>query len=236
MTEFAQQQFRAVQSSAAMHVIMAVAGLVMALFLLLHMFGNLKVFSGQTEFDAYAAYLRSMGTPILPHGGALWILRVVLLVSIALHLYAAAVLWRRASLATGGLGASRYHSAKNRRGVQRSYASFTMRWGGIVIGLFIVYHLLHLTVNWIAPGGASASPYQRLVNGFSIWWVTAWYLIALVALGLHLQHGIWSALAALGTNTSPHRRRRLHQLALLSVILIIGGFLAPPVSILAGWI
>ncbi|MCW2133193.1 succinate dehydrogenase cytochrome b subunit [Arthrobacter sp. VKM Ac-2550] len=227
---------RALRSSVVLHAVMAVGGLIMALYLVAHMYGNLKIFSGQAAFDGYSSYLRTIGEPLLPYSGALWILRVVLLVSVGAHIYAAFVLWHRARAATGGKGGWRYQTTRNRRGVQRSYASFTMRWGGIVILLFVIYHLLHLTANVIAPGGASESPYERMINGFSIWWVVLSYVIALIALGFHLRHGVWSAFASLGANTSVVRRRRLNQLAYAVTIVIIGGFLIPPVSILMGWV
>lgn len=223
-------------SSVLLHAIMAVGGAVMVLYLLAHMYGNLKIFSGPEAFDGYAAFLRTIGEPLLPHGGALWIIRIVLLVSVLSHMTAAFVLWRRARAATGGRGSRRYVSTKNPRGVQRTYASFTMRWGGVVIGLFIVYHLLHLTVNVIAPGGASDSAYGRMVAGFAIWWVTLSYLIALIALAFHLRHGIWSAFASLGANTGIRRRRRLNQLAYLLTAVIIIGFLVPPLAIQFGMV
>lgn len=223
-------------SSVLLHAVMAVAGIVMVLFLLAHMYGNLKVFSGAEAFDSYAAHLRTLGEPILPRGGALWIIRIVLLVSVLAHIVAAFVLWHRMRTATAGRGGRRYVSKKNPRGVQRTYASFTMRWGGLVIGLFVIYHLLHLTVNVIAPGGASDSPYQRMVGGFSIWWVTLSYLIALLALGFHLRHGVWSAFASLGANTGVRRRRHLNQLAYLVTAAIILGFLLPPLAIQFGMV
>lgn len=223
-------------SSVMLHAIMAVGGLIMVLFLIAHLYGNLKVFAGQEAFDGYSSYLRTIGEPLLPHSGALWILRIVLAVSVLAHLFAAFVLWHRARTATGGKGGWRYHTSRNRRGVQRSYASFTMRWGGVVILLFTVYHLLHMTANIIAPGGASPSPYDRMVNGFSIWWVTLSYVIALVALGFHIRHGVWSAFASLGANTSVLRRQRLNQLAYVITAAVLGGFLVPPLWILMGWV
>ncbi len=84
----------------------------------------------------------------------------------------------------------RYHSNKSRSGVQRTYASFTLRWGGVVILLFVIYHLLHLTWNVIHPGGAAAEPYERVVNGFQIWSVVLAYTIAVIAVGFHVRHGI----------------------------------------------
>lgn len=213
---------------------MAISGLIVVLFLLAHMYGNLKVFSGQEAFDEYSHHLREMGEPMLPYAGALWVIRIVLLVAIGVHIFSAVTLWRRMRVATAGGGGRRYASSKAPRGTQRSYASFTMRWGGVIIALFVVYHLLHLTWNTISPGGASDSPYERVVNGFSIWWVVLSYTIALLAVGFHLRHGVWAALASLGANTSQRRRRQLNVLATVVALLITVGFLLPPLAILFG--
>lgn len=224
------------RSGAVLHAAAAVTGLIMILFLIMHMYGNLKVFAGKEALDGYSANLRTIGEPILPGSGALWIIRVVLLLSVLVHIYAVVTLWRRMRVATGGLGSNRYASRKNPRGVQRSYASFTMRWGGVIVFLFVVYHILHLTVNVISPGGASMSPYERMVNGFSIWWVFATYAIAMIALGFHLRHGFWSAMASLGTNTSDARRKLFNMVAVALATLITVGFLVPPAAILFGWV
>ncbi|HEY5981694.1 MAG TPA: succinate dehydrogenase cytochrome b subunit [Microlunatus sp.] len=215
-----------------MKAVMALSGLIMIGYLLAHMYGNLKVFAGQEAFDEYAHHLRTLGEPLLPYGGALWVIRIVLLVAIVAHVYSAVTLWRRDRNARGGT--SRYQSSKAKRGVQRSYASFTLRWGGIIIILFVIYHLLHLTWNVVAPGGASDSPYERLVNGFQIWWLVGVYTIAVLAVGLHLRHGVWSALTTLGANTSATTRRRLNLLAYVVAIAITAGFLLIPFSILFG--
>jgi succinate dehydrogenase / fumarate reductase, cytochrome b subunit len=230
------QRAAAMRSTVVLKAIMAVSGLVMALWLLAHMYGNLKAFSGRAAFDGYADHLRTIGEPFLPHAGALWIVRVVLLVAVLVPIYAAVTLWRRARTATSGRGGWRYESSRARRGVQRTYASFTMRWGGVVIALFVVYHLLHLTANTIHPGGASDSPYERMVGGFQIWWVTLSYTVAMVALGLHLRHGLWSAFADLGANTGVARRRHLNIVVVVVALLITLGFLLPPFAILFGGI
>lgn len=211
---------------------MAVSGLIMIGFLLGHMYGNLKVFSGAAAFDEYSHHLRELGEPLLPHKGALWIIRVILLASVLAHIYAAVNLWRRSTKARGG--SKRYHSTKARRGVQRSYASFTLRWGGVIVILFVVYHLLHLTWNVITPGGASDSPYARYVGGFQIWWVLLSYTIALIAVGFHLRHGFWSALTTLGANTSAGARRVLNGIAVALALVITLGFLIPPFLVFFG--
>lgn len=223
---------QAVRSTVALKVLMALSGLIMIGYLIAHMYGNLMIFGGQATFDSYAEHIRELGEPILPRTGALWAIRVILLAAVISHAYAAVALWRRAARARGG--AKRYHSTRARLGVQRTYASFTLRYGGLIIGLFVIYHLLHLTVNVIAPGGASASPYERVVNGFSLWWVVLSYTVAVVAVGFHLRHGIWSALTTLGANTSTLARRRLNLLAHLVAGVITVGFLLPPYAVLLG--
>jgi succinate dehydrogenase cytochrome b subunit len=215
---------------------MAVTGLIMVLYLLAHMYGNLMVFAGRKAFDGYAHHLRELGEPILPHTGGLWIIRVVLLASVLIHVYAAFTLWYRSNRAAVRHGGRRYQSGQNRRGVQRTYSSFTLRWGGLVIALFVIYHLLHLTWNLIHPGGASASAYERVVDGFQVWWVTLSYTLALLAVGFHLRHGVWIALANLGTNTSVTRRRHLNLLAIAAASVITVGFLVAPFTILFGWV
>lgn len=213
---------------------MAVSGLLMVTFLLVHMYGNLHIFAGQAAFDDYAHHFRTLFEPFVPFAGALWIIRVSLLTAVVLHAYSAVTLWKRARVATGGQGGSRYESTQARTGVQRSYASFTMRWGGVTLGLFLIYHLLHLTTNTIAPGGASSSPYARVVNGFEIWYITAFYLLAVIILGFHIWHGFWSAFATLGANTSLKRRQFLNAVASVIALVITVGFMAPPLAILFG--
>jgi succinate dehydrogenase / fumarate reductase cytochrome b subunit len=216
----------------AIKALMAVSGLIMIGYLLAHMYGNLKVFSGAAAFNGYAHHLRTIGEPILPHTGLLWIIRVVLVASIVVHALSAFALWSRANKARGG--SRRYRSTKSRGGVQRTYSSFTLRWGGIIILLFVIYHLLHLTFNVVHPGGAADDPYSRVVNGFQIWWDVALYTIALLAVGFHLRHGTWSALTTLGLNTSGVARRRLNLLAYAVAGVVTVGFLLPPYAILFG--
>ncbi len=211
---------------------MALSGLILIGYLIAHMYGNLKVFEGQQAFDNYAHHLRIIGEPVLPYSGLLWVIRVVLLVSVLAHIFAAVSLWRRDRRARGGT--KRYYSNKARRGVQRSYSSFTLRWGGLTIAVFVVYHLLHLTANVVAPGGASDSPYQRLVNGFQIWYVVLIYLVAMIAICFHLRHGTYSALTTLGANSSPAMRARLNILGYIVAAVIFVGFMLPPLAIFSG--
>lgn len=207
---------------------MAVTGAILVLYLIAHMYGNLKVFAGQAAFDGYAHGLRELGYPLLPEQGFLWIARVVLLASILIHIYAVAILWRRA----GRARQSRYQVTKR---VQRTYASYTMRYGGVLIALFVVFHILHLTVNAIAPGGKSDSPYERLVNGFQpeFWYVTLFYVAAVIAVGFHLRHGIWSAMATLGANKAS-RQGKINAVAVAVSLIVTIGFLLPPLAVTFG--
>jgi len=227
---------RAARSTVGLKALMAVSGLIMIGYLLAHMYGNLKVFAGQDSFDTYAHHLRILGEPILPHTGLLWIIRVILLAAVVGHAYSAFALWSRAKTARGGGNAKRYQSSKGRRGVQRSYSSFTLRWGGVIILLFVVYHLLHFTFGVIHPGGAADSPYVRVVNGFQVWWVVLSYTVAMIAVAFHLRHGMWSAMTTLGANTSALARRRLNLLAYAVAGVVTIGFLLPPYSILVGMV
>jgi len=223
---------KAARSTVALKALMALSGLIMIGYLLAHMYGNLKVFAGAAAFNEYAHHLRILGEPLLPHSGALWVFRVVLLGSVFVHMFAAFTLWSRARKARGGV--SRYQSTRARAGVQRTYASFTLRWGGVIIALFVIYHLMHLTWNIVTPGGAAAEPFDRVVNGFQIWWVVVTYTVAMIAIGFHLRHGTWSALTTLGLNTSSLARRRLNLLAYAVAGLVTIGFLLPPYAIVFG--
>ena len=223
---------QALRSTVALKALMAVTGLIMLGYLLAHMYGNLKVFAGEAAFNEYAHHLRVLGEPLLPYSGALWVIRAVLIGSVLGHMYAAFSLWSRARKARGGL--IRYQSKRSRTGVQRTYASFTLRWGGLVIALFVLYHLMHLTWNIVAPGGPAPEPYDRVVNGFRIWWVVIIYTLAMVAVGFHLRHGTWSALTTLGANVSSLARVRLNVAAYAVAGLITIGFLLPPYAIVFG--
>lgn len=222
------QRSEARRSTVALKSAMAVTGLILVLFLIAHMYGNLNVFAGQETFDEYSHHLRVLGEPMLPYGGFLWIMRIVLLAAVLIHIGSAVALTMRANKARP----VRYQA---RKPVQQTYASRTMRWGGVIIALYVVFHILHLTTNTIAPGGASDSPYERLVRGFQPenFWVTAIYVLAVLLVGLHLRHGIWSAAATLGLNREG-RRRTINTVAIIVAAVITVGFLLPPFSVLFG--
>ncbi|HEX2312181.1 MAG TPA: succinate dehydrogenase cytochrome b subunit [Thermomonospora sp.] len=208
--------------------IMAVTGAVLLLYIVAHMVGNLKIFFGPEEFDEYAAWLRTIGEPVLHHEWFLWILRVVLLASVILHITMAVQLTARARRARP----VRYqHRAK----VQGSYAARTMRWGGVIIFLFVIYHLLDLTFGTVNPGFEHGEVYRNVSADFAPerWYVTLFYTLAVVALGFHLRHGLVSALQSLG-RTSPQRARTLDLAATAFAVVIVAGYLSVPFAVTVG--
>lgn len=221
---------RSTRSTIALKLLMAVSGLIFIGYLLLHMYGNLKVFAGHDAFNEYAHHLRTFGEPMLPYEGLLWIVRSVLLVAIAAHLYAAFVLTRRAAKAR----TTKYVMKKNSAS---SLSSRTMRWGGVALLLFIIWHLINFTVGKVNPtGGETNDPYNLVVDNFETWWITLIYLAALFALAMHLHHGVWSACQTLGLTNSERTRDRAKDLGLLVAVLIAGGFALVPLSILFGFV
>jgi succinate dehydrogenase / fumarate reductase cytochrome b subunit len=210
-----------------MKILMAASGLLFVLYVLMHMYGNLKIFAGQEAFDGYAHHLRTLGEPILPYSGFLWLFRALLIVALVTHAGSAYWLWSKAN----GARSTKYQVKK---AVEASLSSKMMRWGGTFLLLFLVFHLLQYTTNSIQVNGAFESPYQRVLAGFSVWWVVVIYLLALFALGMHLHHGVWSASQTLGLTGTPKARRHA-KLTGLAVALIVGvGFALPPLAILVG--
>jgi succinate dehydrogenase / fumarate reductase cytochrome b subunit len=205
---------------------MAASGAVLFAYVLLHMLGNLKTFQGREAFDGYAHFLREVGTPLVPHSGLLWGVRLALLAAVTVHVVAAYQLWRQ-SRSARDVGYTKLHPQTF------SYASRTMRWGGVIILAFVVYHLLHLTTGTVHPDFEAGSVYDNLVIGFRSVPVTAAYLVAVGALGFHLYHGIWSAFATAGVE-NPRIERVRRPLAAVLALGIFLGFAIVPLAVLAG--
>ncbi len=215
---------------------MAVTGLLLVGFLLMHMYGNLKVFLGAEAFDHYAHWLKgSNGVegllyPLIPNGWFIWIFRAVMLAAIVAHMYSAWVLTQRAHRARS----TKYVNAS--RG-QATYASRTMRWGGVILALFLVFHLLQFTAQAVTTGfKPGASPYESVVGSFQIWWVVLAYAIWVAIVCMHVRHGVWSALTTLGANTSPKARSVLNSLAWIIAVLLYVGFMIMPLAVLFGMV
>ncbi|MBM0205540.1 succinate dehydrogenase cytochrome b subunit [Micromonospora sp. STR1s_5] len=217
-----------IRSNVGLKAVMAVTGILLALFLIAHMLGNLKVFTGETSFDHYAHWLRDIGKPLLPGVWFLWILRTVLVVAVVAHIVAATVLARRAR-------AARPVKYAHRKKVNGSYAARTMRWGGVIILLFVIYHLLDLTTGTLNPVGDESKPYGNVVADFAPerWYVTLFYTLAILAVGVHLRHGAFSAFRSLGQQT-PRGERRARTAALIFAVLLCAGYLVVPFAVLTG--
>ena len=219
---------RSTRSTIALKLLMALSGIVFIGFVLLHMYGNLKAFSGHDAYNEYAHHLRTLGEPMLPHEGALWIIRVVLLGSLVVHVYAAYTLWRRSRNAR----TVKYVMKKHTGAIP---ASRMMRFGGVALLLFIVWHLLNFTIGKVnVSGGATNDPYNLLVDSFDVWWLTLIYLAAMAMLGAHLHHGTWSACQTLGLTSTERARTLAKRFAFTLAVIIAGGFALVPIFVLAG--
>lgn len=207
-------------------MLMAVSGAIGYGFVIAHMAGNFHAFEGREEFNAYAEGLRTIGQPFVPHTGLLWVVRIVLLVAVITHVWMAIDLSRRDL-------ASRPVKYAKKDTVQSSFATKTLRYGGTAIFLFLVYHLMHLTLGNAHSNFIPNDPYHNLVSGFQNPISVAVYLVAMAALGMHLYHGVWSMFQSLGLNS---RRTDLffRRLAQASGILLFIGFSIVPISVLLG--
>ncbi|WP_327112008.1 succinate dehydrogenase [Streptomyces sp. NBC_01341] len=213
-------------SSVGKKTIMAVSGLIMLGYLVVHMLGNLKIFFGSDEFNHYAHWLRTLGEPFLHYEWALWIIRVVLVAAVVLHAVSAYQLSRRDLRARP--------TAYVHKRARASYATRTMRYGGVILALFIVWHILDLTTGTVHSGGfQSGHPYQNVLDTFSTWWGNVVYIVAVLALGLHVQHGFWSAAQTLGVGNAT-RDRVLKTLANALAVVLTAGFVSVPVAVMTG--
>ena len=211
------------QTTLGKKVVMAISGVILIGFVVGHMAGNLQIFLGPEKLDAYAEFLHSMPA-------VLWGARIVLLISVIAHFMSAFSLWKQ-NKAARPQGYARQVSQTT------TYAAKTMRWGGVIVLLFIIYHLLHLTVGTPVAGYdiIHGKVYQNVVTGFQNPMVSGFYIIAQAALGLHLFHGVWSLMQTLGLNHEKYNTLR-RKLALGVSLLITVGNISIPVAVLAGLI
>lgn len=211
-------------------VIMALTGAIWIGFVAGHMFGNLKIYTGAEHFNEYAEGLRTFGAPILAYGQFLWLARIVLILALVSHVWAAITLKQRNMVARpSGYALHRKQKA--------STATLTMVYGGITILLFVIYHLLHFTLGapGIHPNFKSHNAYHNVVIGFQspFYIPVAIYMIALVALAFHLYHGTWSMFQTIGLNNKTYDSG-IRILAWAVAILIPLGFATVPLGVLLG--
>lgn len=208
---------------------MALTGLVFVGFVFVHMYGNLHIYRGQEEFDHYAHWLREILMPLLPYEGMLWILRVVLLLSLVLHIGCGVLLWSRARRARG---------AFPRQGLHRPDALMAryMLGTGVVLLLFVVFHILDLTlgVQPVAAGSFEAgSAYANLVASFQRPLVAAFYMLTMLVLTVHVAHGTWTAANDLGATGKRLRQVAAWVAGLVAVAICLGN-ISIPVMVLLG--
>jgi succinate dehydrogenase / fumarate reductase cytochrome b subunit len=208
-------------STVGRKIVMAVTGLILFGFVLAHMLGNLQVYMGAEALNRYAVFLRTF-----LHGGGIWLARGTLLVAVSLHIYSATTLTLEAWDA-------RPVKYKRWQADESTYASRTMRWGGVILFLFILYHLLHLTFGAVHPDFVEGDVYHNFVAGFRSVPVSTFYIVANLALGLHLYHGVWSLCRTLGVS-HPRYIRYARGAAALFAGLVTGGNLSFPIAVLAG--
>ena len=214
------------RSTVGMKILMAATGILLVGFVVAHMAGNLKAFAGPESFNAYAEFLRDVGYPAVPHQGVLWIMRLGLLAAVGLHIWSAFSL-ARSSQAARAIGYRKVSSQSF------SYASRTMRWGGVIILVFILYHLAHMTTGQLHPDFQHGEAYHNLVTGFQNRLVAGFYLLAVTMLAFHLYHGIWSMFQTLGANNPRYNRIRRPLAGIITAITLLG-FVSVPIAIQLG--
>jgi succinate dehydrogenase / fumarate reductase cytochrome b subunit len=208
-------------SSIGKKVVMALSGLVLLGFVVGHMIGNLQVYLGPEALNGYGEFLRHF-----LHGQGIWLARGGILLAVVLHVWAATSL-------TLGNWSARPVGYRQWQARESTYASRTMTWSGPILAVFLVYHLAHFTTGQAHPAFVAGDVYRNVVIGFQNPFVSAFYILAMLALGLHMYHGLWSMLQTLGLS---HERwnpwRRGLALAVAAVVVI--GNISIPVAVLTG--
>jgi succinate dehydrogenase cytochrome b subunit len=202
-------------------IVMASTGVVLFGFVLAHMVGNLQLYLGSEALDQYAVFLREF-----LHGGGLWIARAVLLACAVLHVWAAASL-TLADRAARPVGYREWEPRESTR------ASRTMRWSGVVLLVFIVYHLLDLTFGVVNPAFEEGRIYHNVVASFRSVPVSLFYIVAMLLLWSHLRHGVWSMLRTLGLS-HPRYEQLAHRLAGVFATIVVAGNVSFPLAVLFG--
>ncbi len=216
------------RSTIGKKIIMGVTGLIGIAFVILHMAGNLQAFAGPRKLNAYGAMLHG------PLNELLWVLRIILIVAVILHVLMAYQLTMRSR-------AARPIGYEHREPQVSTLAARTMKWGGVLLLAFIIFHILHFTTQTVDPAGmrgmtdvaGDRDVYGNIVASFQIWWVAVFYIAAMIALGLHLYHGAWSSIRTLGyAKASPNPLHR--RIALVVAIVVWLGFTLVPLGVIAG--
>ena len=210
-------------SSVGRKIVMAASGIVLFGFVTVHMLGNTQAYMGAESFNGYAKFLHSM-----LHGGGIWIFRAVLLLATGLHV------WSATTLTLDNL-AARPVGYRAQQSVASTWASRTMRWSGVILAAFIVFHLMHLTTGQTHPAFDHANPYANFVSGFKVPATAAFYIVAQLCLGLHMWHGVWSFTQTLGLSHPRYEGLR-RNFATGLTLLVVGVNISYPVAVITGFI
>ena len=206
--------------------VMAITGLIWFGYLVVHLWGNLKIYAGPQFLNDYGAFLRTVGEPFFGVSQLLWLARIILIPAFVLHVYAAVQLTTRDIKSRP----QRYSVRKN---LESTFASRTMIYGGIFILLFVIYHLLDFTFGTVNPSFQEGNIYHNVVASFRVWPVALFYELAMLAVGLHLFHGVWSTFQTLGWNTARTNRLIRNFAAFCAVVLTLGN-MSIPLAVLTG--
>jgi len=209
-------------SDVGMKWMMALTGIGLLGYILVHMIGNLKIFIGPEDLDHYAESLRTLLYPIFPKEGVLWLFRIGLSAMAIIHIWSATVLALRNRKARGSI---RYE--KKREYAAANYASRTMLWGGVLIALFVLYHLADLTIGSANPDYVAGDVYNNVVYSFERWPVALFYLVTMFFLALHIYHGAWSLFQSLGMANPRYDIWRRWLAVALALAILIGNSSIP---------
>lgn len=207
--------------------VMALTGVLLLGYVLFHMLGNLKLYLGPEAIDTYAEGLRELGEPFTPRTFLLWVARILLAGAFFLHVHASygLTMMNQRARARGEQGPTSYAVA--------DYASRTMRWSGVIVGLFVLYHLADLTWGFANPEFVRGEVYHNVVASFSRWPVALLYVVANVALALHIYHGAWSLFQSMGWNHPRFNHWRRPFAAAFAWVILVGN-VSFPVAVLTG--
>jgi len=205
---------------------MAITGLIWFGYLIVHLWGNLKIYAGPEFLNAYGGDLRRVAQPFFGFSGLLWLVRIILIPAFVVHIWAAIQLTARDR-------ASRPKAYATRKNLESTFASRTMIWGGVFILLFVIFHVLDFTFGTVNPSFQEGNIYQNVTASFRLWPVALLYILAMVAVGLHLFHGIWSTFQTLGWNTS-RTNRLIRNFATFAAVLLTVGNISIPIAVLVG--
>jgi succinate dehydrogenase / fumarate reductase cytochrome b subunit len=206
--------------------VMAITGVLLFGYVIAHLIGNLQIYSPDpNQINRYAAFLHSPSNV-----AALWLARLILLAAVILHITAAVQLW-------GMANAARPVSYVKKDEAATSYASRTMRWSGIIVGAFVVFHVLHLTVGAVVPiqeiGLNEPNVRANVISGFQNPAISGFYILAMILLCMHLNHGLWSMFQSLGLNHPRYTPKLKRGAALVSILIAVGNC-SIPIAVMAG--